>query len=273
MFIVIVAALLGIWRYRSVEYFKWVAILFAWMLAGTLLFAGGGTLEDPSGDGLIARQIRQATNDGPGMGAFALIFIVVYWGGAILFISRMVREARAITAGQTGSYDDADLSGADEVDQSRKVLETLGLLAAAAIWIWFAFLRPTEMEVAEEAPALQNKEPAKPVALTVEQQVLGAAAEVNSDVPKRLDAQTVLLKATAAGRTLTYHYAIDPRGAGPDEFPSFARRRIIPRVCTGPLRASMKDPGVTYIFSYQSDKWDKTVSTTIDESVCSALEG
>jgi hypothetical protein len=81
--IVAVAALLGIWRYRSLDYFRWVAVLFVWMLAADTLFAGYGTLQDPRGDGLITRQIRIATDDGIGMGLFAIAFIVVYWGGVM----------------------------------------------------------------------------------------------------------------------------------------------------------------------------------------------
>ena len=268
MLIVVVAALLGIWRYRSAEYFKWVAILFAWMLAGTLLFAGGGTLENPAGDGLIARQIRVATNDGPGMGIFALAFIVVYWGGAIFFITRMVREARRLSSTTHADGEFIERDG----DTSRKFVETLGLLGAAAIWIWFAFLRPADTQFAESSGP-QTSVPPAGVPLTVEQQVLGAAAEVNADVPKRLDEQTVLVKATAAGRTLTYYYTIDPRGAGRDEFPPFFRQKVIPRVCTGPLRKSMKEHGVNYIFSYESDVWDEPVSSEVNEGVCSALEG
>lgn len=270
MLIVLIAAFLGIWRFRSAEYFKWVAILFVWMLAAALLFSGGGTLDNTAGDGLITREIRRASGDGPAMGIFAIVFVVVYWGGAIFFITRMVREARAIRAAQEASYDDPDYVEDDRSDTSRKVLETIGLLAAATIWIWFAFIRPNQPSA---TPTTSTPiEPPNVEPLTVEQQVLGAAAEINANVPQRIDAQTVLERASASGRTLTYHYRIDARGADEDDFPSFARQNVVPRVCTGPLRSSMKDPGVTYVFSYQSDTWRNPVSIAINERMCAELE-
>src|SRR4051812_37223159 len=89
MLLIYLAALFGIFRFRAREYWKWLAMLFVWMLGAQLLFAGGGTLEQPAGDGLIAHQIRRATNDGPGMGIFALVVIIVYWGVTIGMLRKM----------------------------------------------------------------------------------------------------------------------------------------------------------------------------------------
>lgn len=124
MLIIYIAALLGIFWFRGHEYWKWVAVLFVWMLGAQLLFAGGGTLEDPSGDGLIAHQIRIATNDGNGMGIFAIVFIIVYWGGAIWLLRKMYLVAKR--------------SG--QVSVGRKLAEAAALTVVAAVYVYSAFL-------------------------------------------------------------------------------------------------------------------------------------
>lgn len=187
MAIVIVAALLGIWRFRSPEYFKWLAILFVWMLAGTLLFSGGGTLQDPTGDGLITRQIRVATNDGAGMGIFAIVFIIVYWGGAIFFITRMVKAARRYKADEEAELDHPDYR--EEPDNGgRKTIETLGLLLASAVWIYFAFLMPREAAntASADAEGAATVEAASNMPPQIERDLVGAAAQVNAEPLSRL---------------------------------------------------------------------------------------
>src|SRR6476469_9837578 len=96
MLLIYIAALAGILRFRSREYWKWVGILFAWMFGGQFLFAGGGTLEDPTGDGLITHQIRIATNDGGGMGIFAIVFLIAYWGGVVWIGGKLLVTAERV---------------------------------------------------------------------------------------------------------------------------------------------------------------------------------
>jgi hypothetical protein len=134
MLIVYVAAMLGIIRFRSASYWKWVGILFAWMFGAQFLFAGGGTLENPSGDGLIAHQIRIASNDGPGMGLFALVFIIAYWGGAIW----MMRKS--YVAGKRFEEKSSEEHGS--VGAGRKVIEALALTVVGGIYIYVAFVLP-----------------------------------------------------------------------------------------------------------------------------------
>lgn len=77
MLIIYIAALLGIFRFRSLSYWKWIGFIFVWMFGTQLLFAGGGTLEDPSGDGFITRQVRIA-NNGPLMALFVVVVMIAY---------------------------------------------------------------------------------------------------------------------------------------------------------------------------------------------------
>lgn len=271
MLIVVVAALLGIWRYRTAEYFKWVGILFVWMLAGSLLFAGGGTLEDPTGDGLIAHQIRIATNNGPGMGMFAAVFLLVYWGGAIFFITRLVRAARQAKAAEEASYDDPDGIDPDE-STARQALETLILLVFAALWIWYFFWRPLQPQDTTSAAAAYNEQlrKAAQAPLSVEQQLKGAAAEVNAQTPQDLGGMT-LERATAAGYTLTYHYTTNET-ATPAEIERFVLAGVLPKVCDGPLRKHMKELGVSYGYAYLPKNLNEEVGVVITEEMCAQTE-
>jgi hypothetical protein len=269
MAIVIVAGLLGIWRFRSPEYFKWLAILFVWMLAGTLLFSGGGTLQDPTGDGLITRQIRIATNDGPGMGIFAIIFIIVYWGGAIFFVSRMVKAARRYKADQEAALDHPDYR--EEPDNGgRKTAETVALLFASAAWIYYAFILPRQAAIAP-SPVAQDSTAsgsANDLPPQIERDLVGAAAQVNAETPKQVDATTTLERASASGKTFTYYYSITERGTA-KQLRSFVLKNVVPKVCGGPLRAAMKSDGVSYVYSYKLPNLTEPVAVEVTEEMCS----
>ena len=273
MLIVIVAALMGIWRYRSTEYFRWVAIAAVWLFFGGLLFYGGGTLEVPSGDGIITHQIRVATNDGPMMGLFAIVFLITYWGGLIFFISRMGKAARAVREAEEHAFagDDDAATG----NKGRKVLETFALLTFSAVWIWFAFIRPAQdrREAMASVVQQQNEPFPSPTELTVEQEVMGAAAELNASLPKKIDNLTMLEKATASGKNLTYHYFIESTSTDRDRLLTLIRSKVVPQACTGELRPHMRNNGVSYTYSYVGTDFTTPVEVTVDEKMCEGLEG
>ncbi|MBA3511850.1 hypothetical protein [Sphingomonas sp.] len=272
MFIIIVVALLfGIWRYRSAKYFMWVAITFVWMFVSTLLLNGGGTLEDPSGDGFITHQVRVAANDGPMMGLFAIFIVVFLWGGIIYFLNRARKAGKALQAANEAALDHPDYVEQEDADTGRKLLETVGLLLAAAAWFYFNF---TALMSARNAPATVASAPTAqaPAQPTIEQEVMGVAAEINAGTPRQLDADTVLERATASGRTLTYHHKLKGRATDREELRSFILRTVVPKVCTGELRPSMKQHGVSYAYSYTASDLDEPVAITVDEKMCEGLE-
>jgi len=130
LIVVVVAALFGIWRCRTADYFKWVAVLLVWMVVGTTLFSLGGTIADPRGDGLITRIVRRASENRADMGIYALSFLLLYWGGAAWFVTMMVRAYRSRTV-ETGVERDR---------RQRQTIETLLVLVAAGAWgllFWF----------------------------------------------------------------------------------------------------------------------------------------
>lgn len=273
MFIIIVVALLiGIWRYRCAEYFKWVGVTFVWMLAGTLLFNGGGTLTNPSGDGLITHKVRVATNDGPMMAVLALAIVIVLWGGIIYFLNRARKAGRARLAANETALDDPDFVAQDDDDiTGRKALETVGLLLAAAAWFYLNF---TALMSARNPPAAPTKAQTAqaPAPATIEQELMGIAAEVNATTPQQIDPDTILERASASKRTLTYHYKLKGKDTDRDKLRSFILRKVVPKVCSGELRPNMKEHGVSYAYSYTGADFSAPVAVTVDEKTCARLE-
>jgi len=72
-------------------------------IAMTFLGAGGGTLEDPSGDGLITRWIRSATDDGWAVGIWAIGVLSIGYGSIIYFVASGVRKDKKARAKQTSA--------------------------------------------------------------------------------------------------------------------------------------------------------------------------
>jgi hypothetical protein len=272
MLLVYVAVLFGIFRFRSAEYWKRLGILFLWMLGAWFLFAGGGTLQNPSGDGLIAHQIRIATNDGPGMGIFAIVFIIVYWGGAIWMLRKMYQ------AGKEGEEErlDREAETGEEVPPGRKLAEAVGATATIAVYIYFMFILP---RTTEAAPPVATTEPltaqsttqdagADPIATELAQ----AAADATREAPKRIDPITTLESVTASGRELTYHYRISRRDASDEALRKFVRKHGVTRACknAGMLQA-MKDYQVTYHYSYMMPNASRPVVVDATYADCQAL--
>lgn len=270
MLIIYVAAMFGFFRFRGREYWKWLAILFVWMLAAQLLFAGGGTLEIPSGDGLIAHQIRVATNDGPGMGIFAILFIIVYWGGAIWMLRKMwsvgnqLEEERLDREAETG----------DDVSSERKLGEAVLATMIAAIYIYLAFILPRTPAEAGPVPVVtsQTETDVDPIAAELTQ----AANDANRDAPKKIDEITTLESVTAEGRQLTYHYRLSRRDATDVQLRKFVRQHGVVSACKNPdMLRSMKDYQITYRYSYMvpSAPDPVFVDATFDECRAMGLRG
>ena len=69
-----------------------IAIIFLFGAAN--LIQASGTLEDPSGDGLLTRWVRHATNDGPLVAIYGLIALAITYGVTIWLVSRGFRLGR-----------------------------------------------------------------------------------------------------------------------------------------------------------------------------------
>ncbi len=72
----------------------WARGLAAIVVAAAMVFLGaaGGTLDDPSRDGLITRWIRETTSDGAAVGIWAIGVLSIGYGAIIYFIASGVRK-------------------------------------------------------------------------------------------------------------------------------------------------------------------------------------
>jgi len=271
MLIVFIAALLGIWRYRSGDYFRWVAIASAWMLASSFLFQAGGTLEDPSGDGWITHQVRLASSDGPEVALLGIGVLIAYYGGLIFFVMRMRTAARQ----HVGDGDALEADAVASNQSGRKTLETIGLIAAFVGYVWFVFVSPPERADAAETREndLGENSASVPSSLTVEQEMLGVAVEMNATLPQIVDQITTLERVTVSGRTLTYHYQIEAKAEDRARLEKYLRTDVVPKVCTGTQREEIRSEGVAYVYRYTSKGFADPLQLLVDEALCSSLEG
>lgn len=88
MLFLAIVAVIGFTRKQPSRYWFHAAAALAIQLTATALFAGGGTLEDPTGDGLLTRIVRQAANDGPAVALMILPALLVGWGIPIYLVKR-----------------------------------------------------------------------------------------------------------------------------------------------------------------------------------------
>jgi len=92
---VAIVVILGFATRQPLRYWRYAAAAVAVQLLTGFLLAGGGTLEDPSGDGLITAWIRRATNDGPQMTLLGLGVIALGWGVPIWLLVRGYERKRS----------------------------------------------------------------------------------------------------------------------------------------------------------------------------------
>lgn len=79
------------WRY-------WLGALVIHFGIGVLC-GGGGTLEDPAGDGPITRVVRRAADDGPMVAAYGLAVVVIGWAVPTVLVLRGLRASKRPRAG------------------------------------------------------------------------------------------------------------------------------------------------------------------------------
>jgi hypothetical protein len=106
----------------------------------------------------------------------------------------------------------------------------------------------------------------------VEAMLQDAADQINADGPRRVDA-TTLVRASAAGRTLTYHYEVAMGGRSRTSLRDFVTATVVPNVCRGAQRPPMVEQAISYTYRYTPDDGAEPVAITIDEQTCRALEG
>jgi hypothetical protein len=141
LMILFIAFLAGIIRCRYWTSWKWALIMLAWAIVAPVLFAVGGTLENPAGDGIISHQFRTATNDGPGMEFFGLAYLLVFFGGFAYFTSRAILAVKRHQASHLQPQLNCPSGNAAEpeglrVSSWRKSLEVAALCLATVAVIY-----------------------------------------------------------------------------------------------------------------------------------------
>lgn len=96
MIFIVILVVLGLVTRQPHRYWRYAAVAVAVQLLIGFLFAGGGTIENPAGDGLVTASIRQATNDGPEMAILGVAVIVLGWGLPIWLVSRGYQRKRSL---------------------------------------------------------------------------------------------------------------------------------------------------------------------------------
>jgi hypothetical protein len=106
---VVVLATHGAAAMRSGAPWLLAAVSLLLTLLFPVLFAAGGDLYEPSGDGIITAAVRQASDDGPAVALMGLIALPTFYGVQIGLIVWAIKLLRATPAKRTSQATDAEV--------------------------------------------------------------------------------------------------------------------------------------------------------------------
>lgn len=226
-----------------------LVLLFAWMLAAKILFAAGGTLQDAAGDGLITHQIRLLSKDDKSFVIFGLLVIILFYGSVFWLLRKMyIVGVQDVQAQPPNKKPQTHL---------RKYTEASLVTLLLAAYIYAMFPIPIKPFTGRDDVASNLYE---------------IAAEINQTMPQELDSVTTIVKATAEGRTLTYHYKIKERRGTDEAFIRYVRENVIYRVCLDfEMRESMRVDSVTYRYSYMFPDSQAPIFVDANQAECLSL--
>lgn len=236
----------------------WKRAFWAVLLNGLagILFAGGGTLQDPTGDGIITAMIRSASNDGP-----QVLFAAI----GVLFLAYVIPIWLLVT----GYRKSQPFTSEEDYKPNWK-----------ALWLWLTVIVSVTMvalrvwEAYERflAPKLGRTHKTADKGEDIAQAVLSASINLNKELPKRIDKITVLEKTSAFERQFSYHYSLEIDASQRDAAISYTRGNVPKRACGGKdNRAMMRDYGVVYIYRYQTPNDPSPFEVRVDEQRCREL--
>lgn len=239
-----VPAVLGVLRYRTWPYWRWVGAMLLWQTAAQILFDSHGTLDDPSRDGLVSRLVRQATDDGPAFAAYGLVFLVIFYGGVAYIVRRLYVEAKTAS----------DVANASK---GRKALEITGLTALFAALIYLNIAPVWKANHAEAAAGDRSLEAALDEAVAV----------LNKQTPAKLDDVTTLARVSRQGRTVVYDYSV-ALAATREGFSDFLQSEVVPQGCANKGNQDMLRAGATIRYRYQLAGGGEPLSVDITDQTC-----
>ncbi len=249
-------ALFANWRYRYFAYWKPVLAIGGVLFLSGALFSANGTLDNPSGDGIVTGLVRQATGDGPQV-LFAVLGIIAGIVVSLIFLKQAHAATLPPHPGRAAS------KGADV---PRKIAETLGLIVA----VFVANIALTVLVAA--VWAVINPKPYVPVVAsgpTLESEVRATAAQITDGGPQQIDEITRLDRASANSKTLTYHYTLDT-DAPQAEVEQLMAEAVTPKACADPDLRSAMQAGALFRYAYTTAK-NEVAAFSVSEIECSQL--
>jgi hypothetical protein len=263
--LLIIAVFYGVFLYRTGAFWKWIVWAYLFGVIGSILFYGDGTLEDPTGDGIVTYLIRQATNDG-GLVSLLFFVIIIEWAVFLLLIKRAFQVGKKVKAGEIQSQIASPL---------RKVTEFLVigifLLYSQIIGIKY----PMNPEAVLTSFGIEVRPPQSkelPNIPSIETELQAAIDEMNKGLPQKIDEITYLNSVSANKRTMTYHYIVDAKATEHAALRNFVLPNITKGQCTNPeVRNLIQANGVAYAYKYKNSDSKLLFTIVVDEDLCREL--
>lgn len=192
--LVYVPAVLGILRHRHWAYWRWVAAIVLWQTAAQFLFASYGSPDEPERNGLVTQMLYDRYGDSFEIAIVSLVFLVVFWGGIVVFLRKLYAAAKTTGEGTNLSK---------PVPKVRKIAELAALTAVIGALLILNF------RVLQNPPKAESAVAAAP---SLEDTIDDIVRDSNAQGRQVLDDITVLVRAGRDGRTLTVDYEITDPG-------------------------------------------------------------
>ncbi len=257
--ILLIAVFAGIFFYRTSSYWKWVAYAYAVSILVTFLFAGGGTIENPVGDGLVTHLIRKATNDGYQMALFVILVIITGYGGLIFCLRNAARVAKDVKTKKIS---------VEKVSKIRGVIE-FAVLATFLIMNQIIAIKdpinPENFFYSVDSNKERVMESSNP---SIEEKVRLAGIEANKSLPQKLDDVTTLEKVTTDSRNTTYQYVIN---TNPDK--EKIKKFVLPNIVKGQCgnvdaRKLISENNLSYTYLYKLADGSFFFEIKLDKELC-----
>lgn len=242
--LVYVPAIFGVLGYRRWSYWRWVVAILLWQVAAQFLFASYGTLDNPTGDGLISRAVRQATDNGPAFGAYGVAFLILFYGGIVYFVRQLYRDARS--------------GRQDAASRPRKTLEIAALttVISALLYTSLPFLRGDDAIKGADGPQ------------TVEAALDAAIAEAKPGLPLRLDDVTTWTDVSRERRTMVFDYAITAPDVSRDAAAKYIGSDVADAACAHPANQAILRTGATIQLRYRLASGGEPLTHDLTTDLC-----
>lgn len=260
--LILIAFLLGVFRYRFWEYWKWALLFPVWPLIVSLLLSNDGAYE--YFDGLVGYFAGMAMDSGIGVTGFVLAFSVVVimlvWVPAMYFCYKMYGAVK----GRSNPCAEAQAT-----PWLRKGFEAVVLVCVFLVYRAYINIDMPYGQLFQQASS-------QPPEVSADSAVIAAlkesVEEINATAPEKVDSITTLVGASLEGRVFVYRYDISSRSVTDDRFREIFYKQIAPDICINEhIRKTMYDYGITYRSIYKFPDSGLPVIVDVSSDVCQNL--